>query len=76
MYSHKTYKFAQLIQKMNKIHMLSRLPAYSVADIHLNPITDAQSVVDGWLKENPDTVINIFSEGNKLAVHAAPHPPG
>ena len=76
MYSHKTYKFAQLIQKMNKIHMLSRLPAYSVADIHLNPITDAQSVVDGWLKENPDTVINIFSEGNKLAVHATPHPPG
>jgi nickel-dependent lactate racemase len=72
MYSHKTYKFAQLIQKMKQIHMVSLLPLSSVADIHLNPVTDAQTVVDGWLKKNPDTVINIFSEGNKIAVHAKP----
>jgi nickel-dependent lactate racemase len=70
MYAHKTYKFAQLIQKMDRIYVYSHLPAHIIEDIHLHAVIDSQSIVDSWLRENPSTTINVFSEGNKLAVHA------
>ena len=70
MYVHKTYKFAALIQKMNQILIHSKLADNIIKDIHLHPISDPQSVVDRWLEDNPDTRINIFTQGNKLAVYA------
>jgi nickel-dependent lactate racemase len=70
MYVHKTYKFAALIAKMNRIFIYSKLAEKIIKDIHLYPISDPQSIIDQWLQENPKTRINIFTQGNKLAVYA------
>jgi nickel-dependent lactate racemase len=71
MYAHKTYKFAQLITRMNKIHVLSRLTTHELSDIHLIPCQDAQILVDQWVDQDPATSINIITEGNKYAVYPA-----
>ena len=70
MYVHKTYKFAALIQKINRIFIYSKLAENIMTDIHLYPISDPQAIVDRWLLDNPETRINIFTQGNKLAVYS------
>ena len=70
MYSHKTYKFAKLIKQMNKIYMLSELSDPALRKIHLFPVKNAQKIVDGWIKDDPQTSIGIVTEGNKIALHA------
>lgn len=70
MYSHKTFKFAQLIQQMNKIYMVSELSSELIESIHLYKAQNAQSVVDGWVSIENDVTINIFTDGNKIVVHA------
>ncbi len=69
MYSHKTYKFAQLIQRMKTIHFFSELDDDEIRAIHLNPTNSPQEIVNGWLKEDENVKINIFTEGNKVAVY-------
>jgi nickel-dependent lactate racemase len=69
MYSHKTYKFAHLIDQMNKIFLLSEIPSELIQSIHLSPIKDPQSVIHQWTEENPQISIGIVSDGNKLALH-------
>jgi nickel-dependent lactate racemase len=70
MYAHKTYKFARMIQQLRGIHMHSKLSEEQVRAIHLVPAPQPQSVVDSWLKENPDCTINVVLDGNKFAIHA------
>ena len=70
MYSHKTFKFAQLIQQMNKIFMVSELSSELIESIHLHKAQNAQSVVDDWVSIDNDVTINIFTDGNKIVVHA------
>ena len=69
MYSHKTYKFAQLIQRMKAIHFYSELDDAEIRAIHLNPTNSPQKIVDEWIIENENVKINIFTEGNKVAVY-------
>jgi len=69
MYSHKTYKFAQLIKKMKAIHFYSELSNDEIESIHLNPTKSPQDIVDNWIAENENVNINIFTEGNKIAVY-------
>lgn len=69
MYSHKTYKFAQLIQDMNQIFLKSHLPSEQVRKIHLFPVENPQTIIDDWIKEDPQTTIGLVSDGNKLALH-------
>jgi nickel-dependent lactate racemase len=71
MYAHKTYKFARMISQLKTIHVLSRLSDQEIEGIHLKPCHDAQSLIDGWIKENPATAISIITEGNKYAVYPA-----
>jgi nickel-dependent lactate racemase len=70
MYAHKTYKFAQLISQMKCIHVKSLLADNEISDIHLSPCTDAQQLIDRWLREDPAVTITIITEGNKYAVYA------
>ena len=69
MYSHKTYKFAKLIKQMNKIYMMGELSDPAIRKIHLFPVKNAQNIVDGWIKDDPQTSIGIVTEGNKIALH-------
>ncbi len=68
MYSHKTYKFAQLINQMKAIHLYSRLTSGQVSAIHLQPCEHPQQLVNRWINESPDCTVNVIGEGNKLAV--------
>lgn len=70
MYSHKTYKFARLIQKTGNIFIYSKLQKEIVESVHLRSTAEPQQIVDNWLKKNPDAKINIFTQGNKVAAIA------
>ena len=70
MFSHKSYKFAQLIKRMRNVFVYSTLSSEQVKSIHLTPVTSIQHIIDSWIKTNPEVRINIFPEGNKFAVHA------
>jgi len=69
MYAHKTYKFALMIKELRKIYVKSAMSDESILKIHLTPVTDVQNIINNWIKNNPDTKINIFGEGNKISVH-------
>ena len=70
MYSHKTYKFAQLIKRMNSIYFFSELSDADIESIHLTPVISPQKIVDQWIAEDENVKINIFTEGNKVAVYS------
>lgn len=70
LYSHKAYKFAQMIQQLRAIHVHSSLPDEAIARIHLAPCADPQALVNRWLTQNPQAKINIIDEANKLAIYA------
>jgi len=70
MFSHKSYKFAQLIKNTKAIYMYTGLDKNTVESIHLYKTSDVQNIVDSWLKTNKDASVNIFAEGNKVAVYS------
>jgi nickel-dependent lactate racemase len=71
LYSHKPYKFAQMIRRLRRIWMYSEIPDDLVEAAHLYPTHDPQSVVDGWLTEQPDVKITIVDGANKIALYKA-----
>jgi nickel-dependent lactate racemase len=70
LHSHKAYKFAQLIQQLQVIHVYSNLSDEAIMPIHLTSCTDSQALVNRWLAQNPHAKINVFDGANKLAVYA------
>jgi nickel-dependent lactate racemase len=70
LYSHKAYKFAQMIQQLRAIHVHSSLSDDAIARIHLKPCADPQALVNRWLTQNPQAKINIFAGASKLAIYA------
>lgn len=68
LYAHKPYRFAQLLKRLSKIHVLSNLDDKTLEDIHLSPVKNAQEVVDSWLKIKPDARVLVFANANSLAV--------
>ena len=71
LYSHKPYKFAQMIRRLRRIWMYSEIPDNLVEAAHLYPTHDPQSVIDGWLTEQPDVKITIVDGANKIALYKA-----
>ncbi|MHC4474431.1 MAG: lactate racemase domain-containing protein [Planctomycetota bacterium] len=70
LYSHKPYKFAQLIQRLRRISIHSQIPDDLVKAAHLYPTDKPQSVVDAWLAEDPQIKITIVDGANKIALYA------
>jgi nickel-dependent lactate racemase len=70
LYSHKAYKFAQMIQQLRAIHVHSSLPNEAIARIHLQSCSDPQALVNQWLAQAPQAKINVFDGANKLAIYA------
>jgi nickel-dependent lactate racemase len=70
LYSHKPYKFAQLIQRLSQIWMHSEIPDEMVEAAHLKPTKKPQAVIDKWLADDPDTKITIIDGANKIALYA------
>jgi nickel-dependent lactate racemase len=70
LFSHKPYKFAQMIKRLRRIWMYSQIPDELIEAAHLWPIHDPQKVVDDWLTENSNVRITIVDGANKLALYA------
>jgi nickel-dependent lactate racemase len=71
LYSHKPYKFAQMIRRLRRIWVHSQMPDDLLTAAHLHPARDPQTVVDGWLAERPDAKIMVVDGANKIALYAA-----
>ena len=69
MYTHKVYKFAQLISRVNNIYMYSMLTEQQISDIHMTPVKDIQALVNTWISHDPHCKVNVFLDGNKMAVY-------
>ena len=70
LYEHKAYKFAELLKRISSVRMYSKLDRKIVEDAHLEHVEDPQSVINDWIKEDPDVKILVFDKGNKIAVYA------
>jgi nickel-dependent lactate racemase len=70
LYQHKAFKFAELLRRIEKLHLRSALPDAEVRAAHLEPVADPQSLIDGWIREDPSCRIRFFDEANRLCVIA------
>jgi nickel-dependent lactate racemase len=69
LFSHKAYKFAQLIQRLRRIWVYSEIPDELIEAAHLYPAHQPQEVVDNWLAEEPEARITIVDGANKIALY-------
>jgi hypothetical protein len=69
LFSHKAYKFAQLIQRLRRIWVYSQIPDKAVEAVHLDFTHEPQAVVDKWLAETPDARITVVDGANKIALY-------
>jgi nickel-dependent lactate racemase len=70
LFSHKPYKFAQMIRRLGRIWVYSEIADELLTAAHLYPTHDAQSVVDGWVAADPNVQITIVDGANKIALYA------
>jgi len=69
LYSHKPYKFAQMLRRLRRIWMYSEIPGNLVEAAHLHPTHQPQAVVDNWLAEQPNVKIIVVDGANKIALY-------
>lgn len=69
LYSHKAYKFAQFIQAVERISMVTELPRAQVEAAHMAKAEDPQAVVDRWLKDSDEPIL-VTTHANKVALCA------
>jgi len=73
LFSHKAYKFAQMIKQLRRIRMCSEITDELVKAAHLYPTDEPQAVVDNWLAEEPDARITVVDGANRIALYAKTH---
>ena len=69
LYEHKAYKFAELLKRVSRIRLFSKLDQETVEAAHLERVEDPQAIIDEWIKEDPDVKILVLDKGNKIAVY-------
>jgi nickel-dependent lactate racemase len=69
LFTHKPYRFAQLIKRLRRIWIHSAISDDLLLAAHLYPAHDPQRIVDQWLKECPTEKITIVDGANKLALY-------
>jgi nickel-dependent lactate racemase len=70
LYSHKAHKFAELLQRLEALHLHSELPEETVRRAHMRPVGSPQAVVDRWLKEDDEPIL-VVRGANKVALYPA-----
>lgn len=70
LYSHKPYKFAQMIKRLRRIWVYSEIPDNFIEAAHLYPTHQPQTVVNTWLTEQPDAKITVVDGANKIALYS------
>jgi nickel-dependent lactate racemase len=72
LYSHKPYRFAQLLRRLSKLYMHTQIEDRLVKSIHLVPVKNPQALVNEWIEENPLVKILFVDGANKLALRPKP----
>jgi len=75
LYSHKAYKFAQLLKRLKSVSVYTNLDRRSLEMAHLKKAEDAQAVIDRWLTEDRNAKIMFFDDANKIALYSRGHAP-
>jgi nickel-dependent lactate racemase len=70
LFSHKPYKFAQLITRLKKIWVYSDIPDETLKAAHLQPTNDPQATINKWITKNPSAKITIVNGANKIALYS------
>jgi nickel-dependent lactate racemase len=70
LFSHKPYKFAQIIKRLRRIWLYSEIPDELVEAAHLYPVRQPQEVITGWLAEDADMKVTVVDGANKIALYA------
>ncbi len=70
LYAHKPYRFAQLIERLDKIWIYSEISETEIKAAHLFATFDPQKVVDEWIGKFPEEKINFFDGANKIAIYS------
>lgn len=70
LYTHKSWKFGELIQRLRHIWLYTKLEQNQVETAHLSYTSDPQITVNSWIQNDADATIHIFHDANKIAVHA------
>ncbi len=70
LYTHKSWKFGELIQRLSHIWLYSTLDRNQVETAHIAYAPHPQKVVDSWLQKDPAATIHVFHDANKIAVYA------
>ena len=66
LYEHKPYRFAKLIQRLEKLWLYTQIDSARVENIHMQPCDAPQSVLSDWLSQKPDAQILVVDGANKL----------
>ena len=66
LFEHKPYRFAQLIQRLDKLWLHTSIPSNTVRRMHMFPTKDPQEVAAGWIRQQPESKILFVKGANKL----------
>ncbi|MHA1862947.1 MAG: lactate racemase domain-containing protein [Candidatus Thorarchaeota archaeon] len=70
LYEHKAFKFAELLMKVSRIMMYTDLDKETVEKVHMEKVSDPQTIIDEWVAANPSVKILVLDKGNKIAVYS------
>ncbi len=68
LFSHKPLRFVELIKRLRKLLLYSKLPAEMIKAAHMHPAGNIQAIIDEWIKEKPNVKILVVDGANKLAL--------
>lgn len=66
LFSHKPWRFARLIQRLNRLWMYSQIGATEIKKMHMTPTNDPQNIIDAWFDQNPQEKVLIVDGASKL----------
>ena len=69
LYTHKSWKFGELIQRLKRIWLFTALDQGQVETAHLHYTQDPQHLINTWIKNDPSALIHVFHDANKIAVY-------
>jgi len=69
LYTHKSWKFGELIQRLHRIWLYTNLDQKQVETAHLHYTQNPQQLINAWIKDDTSALIHVFHDANKIAVY-------
>jgi len=69
LYSHKTYKFAAMLQNLGRLHMFAELDEETLRMAHITKCESPQKLVDEWLEQSGEPIL-IVEDAGRRALYA------